>query len=103
VTSPVALLAAESLGLLGKREEAAAWVRAAADAAPTDPAITLQAAAWLERAGDVQGARRYAQHAAMLGDDAGRKMVERLAGTGAGASASGDARDGNAPGAGGGR
>jgi len=68
----------ECYGLLSRPADAAAMYVARAQADPSDRGMAREAAIWSERAGDLDAALEYAKRAAMLGDEAGRKMVERL-------------------------
>ncbi len=75
---PVMQLMAECYGMLNKPAEAAALYVKAADAAPTDGQLALEAALWLEKSGDKAEAIRYAEHAKMLGTDGAIATVDRL-------------------------
>ncbi len=77
---PVVRLYATSAAMLGNNEEAAARFLEAAQRYSTDGRVWLEAATWLERAGDNAGAIRAAMHAGMLGEDRAREMVDRLRG-----------------------
>ncbi|TVQ63133.1 MAG: hypothetical protein EA378_02245 [Phycisphaerales bacterium] len=73
-------LIAESYGMLGRVSDAATLYADAADASPTSARLWREAAVWAERVGDAEQALRRAKHAAMLGDEAAAKMVERFQG-----------------------
>jgi|GEM_PF-1061427 len=77
----VARLKGESLGMLGRVKDAAEMFAAAADARPDDAELALDAATWLERAGDVARALPYATRATMLGNKTAADLQRRLKGS----------------------
>lgn len=68
----------ECYGLLRRPEDAAGLYAKHAESEPTDAQLALDAAVWMERAGKLDEARRFAQRSAMLGSEAGKKLSERL-------------------------
>jgi tetratricopeptide (TPR) repeat protein len=79
VSLPVVRLASESFGLLGKPDEAANWWIRAADAAPTDPTISYEAALAARKAGRIEDAKRLADQAAVLGHKDASSLKSELA------------------------
>ena len=80
MTADVLETLSRSYGMLGRPEAAAETYLAAAGQDPTNPLWKYQAALWLERAGDAEGALTQARHASMLGHEDAGAMVERLGG-----------------------
>lgn len=77
-TLAVARLEGESLGMLRRVSDAAAVFVQASEARPEDPDLALEAATWLERAGDTTKAKAYAARAVMLGNPAADAVKKRL-------------------------
>ncbi len=77
-TPQVLELLAESYGLLGKPEEAAAAYAEAARTKVDDPELAYQAAAWCERAGKIEEAKRFARAADAMGDERGAELLKEL-------------------------
>ncbi len=71
-------LIAECHAMLRQPEKAAAVFADASDAEPSDGDLAFHAAEWLDRAGNIDGARRYAQRASMLGHEGARRLLERV-------------------------
>lgn len=78
-TRQVLQLMGECYGMLGRTAEAAEVYARASDARATDAGIAFDAAVWLDRAKDVQRARKYAERARILGHEGAEKLLERLA------------------------
>jgi predicted Zn-dependent protease len=68
----------ECMGLLGRAAEAAIWHANASAAFPGDPEVAYQAALWAERAGDIDGAARFAERAAGFGHEKAATMLADL-------------------------
>lgn len=78
-TPAVTSLMAECYGLLKKPADAAAMYVALVTADGADGASALQAAMWLEKAGDKTGALKWAKHAEMLAVPGAKEAAARLA------------------------
>lgn len=74
----VDLLQAECYGLLNRPQDAAAVYLAELKIDPANPVATMQAAIWLEKAGDVAKAKELAQRAQFMGVPEAKAMLERL-------------------------
>lgn len=75
----VDLLQAECYGMLNRPQDAAAVYLAELKIDPANPGATMQAAIWLEKAGDLAKAKDLAQRAQFMGVPEAKNMVERLA------------------------
>lgn len=78
-SGPVVTLMAECYGMLNRPKDAAVLLVDAAGAASEDGALALQAALWLERAGDLPKAGEWAQRAKLLGAPGAEEAAARLA------------------------
>ncbi len=77
---PVLRLMGECYGLLGRPGDAAREFAQASDATPGDAELAFEAATWLERAEEMDGALRFARRAAELGHAGAKEMTARLGG-----------------------
>lgn len=71
-------LEAECRAMMGDKEGAVRRVVEAARTRPLDADLAMEAAGWLQQAGDEEGARGFAKHAQMLGDDRATDLLARL-------------------------
>lgn len=79
LTDPeAARVLASALGMLGRVEDGAQRVVAAAMEHDDDASLAMDAAVWMERAGDRQLALRWARRAETLGSDRARGWIESL-------------------------
>lgn len=74
-----ARLIAECHAMKGEMETAVSAILRAADAAPADSDLALEAATWLQRTDQIERARQYAQRAQMLGNDRAAEVLAGLA------------------------
>lgn len=74
----VLTLMGECFGLLRRPADMAREASALADQFRTDGALALEAARWLERAGDVPNAQRLAQRAKLMGTPGADELAQRL-------------------------
>ncbi|MEM1329529.1 MAG: tetratricopeptide repeat protein [Planctomycetota bacterium] len=73
-------LIGECLGMLGRPGEAAALYAEASERDPASVELAREAAIWIDRVGDPEGARIFAERAAAMGDEVAQDMLERLGG-----------------------
>lgn len=71
-------LMAECYGMLSRPADAGGVFARASDMDAENPAYALQAAQWLEKAGNLDGARRYAERAARLEAQGAAELLTRL-------------------------
>ncbi len=77
-------LMAECFGMLGRPADAAEMYVRAADRQPGDGQVQMDAALWLERAGDMHRAVTYAMKAKELGVEGAEAAIQRMAAKGKG-------------------
>ncbi|MFN0131892.1 MAG: tetratricopeptide repeat protein [Phycisphaerales bacterium] len=75
---PVARLIAECFGMLGRHPQAAQALAEAAHASPDDATVAYDAAVAMDRAGERDGALRWARHAKTLGSAPAATLLSRL-------------------------
>jgi len=75
---PVARITGESLGLLNRIPDAADMFAKASDAHADDAELALDAATWLQRAGDLARAKTYAARSTMLGNKQAESLMQSL-------------------------
>jgi tetratricopeptide (TPR) repeat protein len=75
---PVARITGESLGLLNRVSDAAEMFAEASDAHADDAELALDAATWLQRAGDLARAKTYAARSSMLGNKQAEALKQSL-------------------------